>query len=39
MLLDDLTNSRYGPTALAAGFVTTFTVIGVLLASLGTAWG
>ena len=31
--------SRYGPVALAAGFVTTFTVIGVLLASLGTAFG
>jgi cytochrome c biogenesis protein CcdA len=31
--------NRYGPTALAAGFVTTFTVIGVLLASLGTALG
>jgi len=31
--------NRYGPTALAAGFVTTFTAIGVLLASLGTALG
>src|SRR5688572_101989 len=31
--------NRYGPTALAAGFVTTFTAIGVLLASVGTALG
>jgi cytochrome c biogenesis protein CcdA len=32
-------SNRYGPTVLAAGFVTTFTVIGVLLASLGTVLG
>lgn len=30
---------RYGPAALAAGFVTAFTTIGVLLASLGSALG
>lgn len=31
--------NRYGPAALAAGFVTAFTTIGVLLASLGSALG
>src|SRR5690606_5018118 len=31
--------TRFGPTALAAGFVATFTIIGVVLASVGTALG
>ena len=39
LVMGSAARNRYGPTALAAGFVTTFTVIGVLLASLGTALG
>jgi cytochrome c-type biogenesis protein len=39
LVIGSAASNRYGPTALAAGFVTTFTVIGVLLASLGTALG
>ena len=39
LVMGSAASNRYGPTALAAGFVTTFTVIGVLLASLGTALG
>jgi cytochrome c biogenesis protein CcdA len=39
LVMGSAARSRYGPTALAAGFVTTFTVVGVLLASLGTALG
>ena len=39
LVVGSAARNRYGPTALAAGFVTTFTVIGVLLASLGAALG
>lgn len=39
LVMGSAARNRFGPTALAAGFVTTFTVIGVLLASLGTALG
>lgn len=39
LVMGSAARNRYGPTALAAGFLTTFTVIGVLLASLGTALG
>src|SRR5512145_2731274 len=39
LVMGSAARNRYGPAALAAGFVTTFTVIGVLLASLGTALG
>ena len=39
LVMGSAARNRYGPTALAAGFVTTFTVIGVLLAALGTALG
>lgn len=39
LVMGSASRNRYGPTALAAGFVTTFTVIGVLLASVGTALG
>ena len=39
LVMGSAARNRYGPTALAAGFVTTFTVIGVLLASLGAALG
>jgi cytochrome c-type biogenesis protein len=39
VVMGSAARNRYGPTALAAGFVTTFTVIGVLLATLGTALG
>lgn len=39
LVMGSAARNRYGPTALAAGFVTTFTVIGVLLASVGTALG
>ena len=39
LVMGSAARNRYGPTALAAGFVTTFTVIGVVLASLGTALG
>jgi cytochrome c biogenesis protein CcdA len=39
LVMGSASRSRYGPPALAAGFVTTFTVIGVLLASVGTALG
>jgi cytochrome c biogenesis protein CcdA len=39
LVMGSAARSRYGPTALAAGFVATFTVIGVSLASLGTALG
>ena len=39
LVMGSAARNRYGPPALAAGFVTTFTVIGVLLASLGTALG
>ena len=39
LVVGSAARNRYGPVALAAGFVTTFTIIGVLLASLGTALG
>jgi cytochrome c biogenesis protein CcdA len=39
LVMGGAARNRYGPAALAAGFVTTFTVIGVLLASVGTALG
>ena len=39
LVMGSAARNRYGPPALAAGFVTTFTVIGVLLASVGTALG
>lgn len=39
LVMGSAARSRYGPTALAAGFVTAFTMIGVLLASLGAAAG
>ena len=39
LVMGSAARNPYGPTALAAGFVTTFTMIGVLLASLGTALG
>ena len=39
LVMGSAARNRYGPTALAAGFVTTFTLIGVLLASLGAALG
>ena len=39
VVMGSAARNRYGPTALAAGFVTTFTMIGVLLATLGTALG
>ncbi len=39
LVMGSAARSRCGPAALAAGFVTTFTVIGVLLASVGTALG
>jgi cytochrome c-type biogenesis protein len=39
LVMGSAARSRYGPAALAAGFVTAFTVIGVLLAFLGTALG
>jgi cytochrome c-type biogenesis protein len=39
LVVGSAARNRYGPVALAAGFVTTFTIIGVLVASLGTALG
>ena len=39
LVMGSAARNRYGPTALAAGFVTAFTAIGVLLASLGEALG
>ena len=39
LVMGSAARSRYGPVVLAAGFVTTFTVIGLLLASLGAALG
>lgn len=39
LVMGSAARSRYGPAALAAGFVTAFTVLGVLLASAGTALG
>lgn len=39
LVMGSASRGRYGPAALAAGFVTTFTVIGVLLASVGAALG
>src|SRR5688572_24384887 len=39
LVMGSATHNRYGPTALAAGFVTAFTAIGVLLASVGAALG
>ena len=39
LVMGSATSNRYRPTALAAGFVTAFTVIGVLLAFLGSALG
>ncbi len=39
LVMGSAAHNRYGPAALAAGFVTAFTVIGVLLASLSTALG
>ena len=39
LVMGNAARTRYGPPALAAGFVTTFTVIGVLLASVGTTFG
>lgn len=39
LVMGSAARSRYGPVALAAGFVASFTVIGVLLATLGAALG
>jgi cytochrome c biogenesis protein CcdA len=39
LVMGSAARNRYGPAALAAGFVAAFTVIGVLLASLGAALG
>lgn len=39
LVVGSAARNRYGPVALAAGFVTTFTIIGVLVTSLGTAFG
>jgi cytochrome c-type biogenesis protein len=39
IVMGSATRSRLGPAALAAGFVTTFTVMGVVLASVGTTLG
>lgn len=39
LVMGSAARSRYGPAALAAGFVSAFTAIGVLLASVGTALG
>ena len=39
LVVGSAARNRYGPVALAAGFVTAFTIIGVLVASLGTAFG
>jgi cytochrome c biogenesis protein CcdA len=39
LVVGSAARNRYGPVALAAGFVTTFTIIGVLMASVGTALG
>lgn len=39
LVMGSAARNRYGPAALAAGFVTAFTAIGVVLASLGTALG
>ena len=39
LVMGSASRSRYGPAALAAGFVATFTVLGVAIASLGMALG
>lgn len=39
LVMGSAARGRYGPAALAAGFVATFTVIGVVLASVGMALG
>lgn len=39
LVMGSAARSRYGPVALAAGFVATFTVLGVALASVGMALG
>ena len=39
LVVGSAARNRYGPTALAAGFVMAFTAIGVLLAATGTALG
>ncbi|MGE0815502.1 MAG: cytochrome c biogenesis CcdA family protein [Vicinamibacterales bacterium] len=39
LVMGSAASSRYGPVALAAGFVTTFTAVGLLLASVGPALG
>ena len=39
LVMGSAARGRYGPMALAAGFVTAFTVIGVFLAFLGTSLG
>jgi cytochrome c biogenesis protein CcdA len=39
LVVGSAARNRYGPAALAAGFVTTFTIIGVLVASFGAAVG
>jgi cytochrome c biogenesis protein CcdA len=39
LVMGSAAHTRLGPAALAAGFVATFTLIGVVLASLGTTLG
>lgn len=39
LVMGSASRSRYGPPALAAGFVSTFTIVGVMLASIGAALG
>jgi cytochrome c biogenesis protein CcdA len=39
LVMGTAARSRYGPAALAAGFVMTFTVLGVVLATVATALG
>jgi cytochrome c-type biogenesis protein len=39
LVIGSAARGRYGPAALAAGFVTAFTVVGVVLASVGMALG
>ena len=39
LVMGSAARTRYGPAALAAGFVMTFTAIGVVLASVGSAVG
>jgi cytochrome c biogenesis protein CcdA len=39
LVMGSAARSRYGPIALAAGFVTTFTVVGIVVAAAGSALG